>query len=157
MAGDAVERCFASSRRVLLTMALDAPPHRQGSGGRAEAHEPEQVVPQLRSRVRADHPHSIDRAVARLTLEPEAHVGSMWEEGELRKLEDAHPGDRLAALGVVVDLRDLGIVLGTDNLVATQATLDRRKPCVLRSAGVSGGTLARGAGGSRGNHVIVEG
>src|SRR5689334_3483445 len=98
VAGDALEGRAGSPSGVLLTVALDAPPHRQHAGSRSETDEAEEVVTQLWSGVRANDPHSLDRTVTGLTFEPEAHVGPVREEGELRNLEDSDPRDRLTAL-----------------------------------------------------------
>jgi len=82
MAGDALERRAGPASGVLLAVALDAPSHRQGPGWRSEPDQAQEVVAQLRSRVRTDDPHPLDRTVAGLTLEPEAHMGSVREVGE---------------------------------------------------------------------------
>src|SRR5262249_34174338 len=152
----ALERCLAATSGVLLTVALDAPAHRQRPGGGPEAEKPDQVIAELRPRVGSDHPHPLDRAVARLALEPEADVGLVREVGELGDLEDADPGDRLATLRMLVDLRDLGIVLSADDLVAAQASLDRRKPGVLGAARVRVAVLARDLERAGMDHVVEE-
>ena len=97
MAGDAVERRAGSALGVLRAMAVDAPSHRQGTRGRSEPGQSKEVVGQLRSGVGADHPHALDRTVAGLALEPEAHMGEVGEIRELGKLEHALPRNRLSA------------------------------------------------------------
>src|SRR5262245_32840127 len=103
MAGHALERRLAAASGVLLTVALDAPAHRQQSRRRLEPKKPNQVIAQPRPRVRPDDPHPLDRAMASLALQPEAHVRLVREVGELGELEDPDPGNRLTALCVLVD------------------------------------------------------
>src|SRR5207237_10323422 len=92
--------------------------------------------------VGADHPHALDRAVARLTRESEPNVRLVGEVGELGELEEPDPRDRLPTTPVLLDLADLGVVLRADDLVAAQAALDLRDPGVLGAPGVGVTVLA---------------
>src|SRR5215471_18711889 len=94
--------------------------------------------------------------MARLALEPKSYVGLVREVGELGELEDPDPGNCLTALRVLVDPRDLGIVLSADDLVAAQASLDRRKPGVLRAPRVGVAVLARDLERAGMDHVVEE-
>src|SRR5438309_8252060 len=156
VAGDAVEWGLGSARRVLLTVALDAPAHRESPRRRFESDEDLQIVEQCRSGVGPDDAHALDGAVAGLARDGKAHVRRVREERELRHLEDAHPRDRLAAPREVVELGDLWIVLGADDLVAAHASLDRGKPRVLRAPRIGVAVLARDLERAGVDHVVEE-
>src|SRR5207237_4794694 len=94
--------------------------------------------------------------VTGLTLESKAHVRSVREKGEFRNLEDSDPRNRLAAPCVVVNLRDLGIVLGSDDLVTAHAALDRGNPGVLRASRVGVAVLTRDLERPGVDHVAEE-
>src|SRR2546430_5630671 len=123
-------------------MALHAPSHRERARPRLEADEVHDVVGERRPGVGADHPHALDRAVARLTRESEPNVRLVGEVGELGELEEPDPRDRLPTTPVLLDLADLGVVLRADDLVAAQTALDRRDPGVLGAPGVGVTVLA---------------
>ena len=111
---------------------------------------------QCRSGVGPDDAHALDGAVAGLARDGKAHVRRVREERELRHLEDAHPRDRLAAPREVVELGDLWIVLGADDLVAAHASLDRGKPRVLRAPRIGVAVLARDLERAGVDHVVEE-
>src|SRR5207247_3686521 len=142
VAGDAVERGPRAVRGILLAVAGHAPSHRERARRRLETNELLQVVGERRPGFGPDHPHALDRAVARLAREAEPHVGLVSEVGELGEFEDPDPRDRLPATRVLVDLGDLGIVQRADDLVASQAAFHRRKARVLGAPGVSMAVLA---------------
>src|SRR5438094_6959368 len=98
----------------------------------------------------------MDGTVTRLTVELVARVRSGREEGELRHLEDSDPRNRLTALGVAVDFRDLRIVLGADDLVAADAALDGGNPGVLRASRVGVAVLTRDLERPGVDHVAEE-
>src|SRR2546430_7919342 len=126
MTDHALERRLGATA-VLLAMAVDAPAHAQPWWRQSEADEVQQVVAERAASLGAHHAHSLDRPVAGLARDTGTHVRLVREVRELRNLEDADPRNRLTATGVLVDLGDLGIVLSSDDLVATHATLDRRQ------------------------------
>src|SRR5881396_3734082 len=74
VAGDAVERGLGSTRRVLLTVALDAPAHRESPRRRFESDEDLQIVEPCRPGVGPHDAHALDGAVAGLARDGKAHV-----------------------------------------------------------------------------------
>src|SRR5919106_1650777 len=142
VAGDAVERGLGIAGGVLLAMAVDAPAHGQGRSSRLQADEVGEVVEEPWPGPSAHYPHLFNGAVAALAGDRGPHVGLVREVRELRDLEDAHPRDRLAAAGVLVDLGDLRIVLRADDSMTAHAPFDRRQAGVLRAARIGVTVLA---------------
>src|SRR5438876_10677045 len=141
VAGDAVERrrrARGDRRRVDAVGAvrgpvtLHAPAHAERGRRRREADEVQQIVEAVRALDRRDPHELLDLAVARLAGEAGPDVPPMLEVDELRHLVDAHPGDRLPALPVALELLDFRVADGGDDLVAAHAALRRRQPRVLR-------------------------
>src|ERR1044071_5494196 len=75
MAGHAVERRLGTTRRVLVTMAVDAPPHGERRRRRPHAGEMQQVVHEPRAGGGADRRHRLHGPVTRLAADARAYVG----------------------------------------------------------------------------------
>src|SRR5207244_11453806 len=103
VAGDAVERGPRAVRGILLAVAGHAPSHRERARRRLETNELLQVVGEQRPGFGPDHPHALDRAVARLAREAEPHVGLVSDiheaaVGEVRGLGGEAGGRGAVAL-----------------------------------------------------------
>src|SRR5215510_7136039 len=85
--GHAIERRLpARRRRVLFTMTVDAPAHRERRRRRLQPDEIQEIVRQARPVLRRVGGHVLDRPVTRLALEACANVSLVREVGELGKL-----------------------------------------------------------------------
>src|SRR5262249_34126076 len=142
VARDAVERGMSPARRVLPSVALDAPAHGEWRRRRAQAHQVQEVVAELLTGTRRPHRrHGLHRAMTRLAAEPGTDVRLVRKVRELRQLVDAHPRHRLALTRVLGELLDLGLV-GRRDLVTAHAARDGGQARVLRAARVSVTVLA---------------
>src|SRR5262249_49790306 len=142
VARDAVERGMSPARRVLPSVALDAPAHGEWRRRRAQAHQVQEVVAELLTGTRRPHRrHGLHRAMTRLAAEPGTDVRLVRKVRELRQLVDAHPRHRLALTRVLGELLDLGLV-GPGDLVTAHAARDGGRARVLRAARATGARRA---------------
>src|SRR5262245_50410013 len=124
MTRDAVERRLLALG-IGITVALHTPAHRELDRLRAKADQVQETVAAALPRLGPYALHGLDRPVAGLARHLRAHVWLMREPDVLGDLEDSHPRNRLLALPVVVELGDLRVALGRDDLVATHAHRER--------------------------------
>src|SRR5262245_31063783 len=94
--------------------------------------------------------------MATLAGETGADVRLVRELGELRDLEDAHPRNGFATLRVLVDLLDLGIVLGADDGVTAETAIHGRQARVFRATCVGVAILTVDAKRSGVDDVVEE-
>src|SRR5262245_13953626 len=95
----------AVERPAPLGMAADAPAHREG-------------------RDLGHSLHRLDGAMTRLAGKPHLHVPLVREVRESGELVNAHPGNRLLLVPVLVELLDFGIALSRHDLVTPHAARD---------------------------------
>src|SRR5207247_5072743 len=106
-------------------VALHAPAHGELGGRDVHPRQVQEIVREVLPRDRADALHGLDAPVAGLALHAGLDVRLVGEVRELGELEDAYPRDRLLPLPVVLELLDLRITLGGDDLVTAHAAFHR--------------------------------